>query len=438
MFGPGAKFPPLAPLAPLAPRALAPLVPLAPAYAALPVLATPGAWQAKSHGPPVKMPAAAAKPQDVLLMIRQGVASQDRGAVKNALQLAHQLGTPIEPPILEMLRKWLGEEAFNAATGKAPGLAPMAPIAPAPLAPAPLAPLAEREPERPNQPPLVVIREGVAEQNREKVRNALRLAVEQGTQIDAPVLEMLRKWLGQDDEALNTLAARKGVQLNATEQALAASTVKASPTLPPSASSPVPGPAAPAVPTAPPAAPQALEPTEPIAAAKAAPGPVPPGPVEHETAKSAPQPAPPKSAPKAAPMPVIRRGPVLNTEKSPAPPPPDLDASFDAFMQELSAPEASASPEPEAKRRKKEEDAESPAQEPPREEVKRPPPKPKPEPPRPKVAPKPKPPAKDEWGRESAPESTEKEAWQYLQEAKEAAKTSVWGAGNFIDFNNFK
>lgn len=44
-------------------------------------------------------------------MIRQGVASQDRGAVKNALQLAHQLGTPIEPPILEMLRKWLGEEA---------------------------------------------------------------------------------------------------------------------------------------------------------------------------------------------------------------------------------------------------------------------------------------------------------------------------------------
>lgn len=64
MFGPGAKFPPLAPLAPLAPRALAPLVPLAPAYAALPVLATPGAWQAKSHGPPVKMPAAAAKPQE--------------------------------------------------------------------------------------------------------------------------------------------------------------------------------------------------------------------------------------------------------------------------------------------------------------------------------------------------------------------------------------
>ena len=34
--------------------------------------------------------------QDVLLMIRQGVAKQDRTAVKNALQLAYQLQTPIE------------------------------------------------------------------------------------------------------------------------------------------------------------------------------------------------------------------------------------------------------------------------------------------------------------------------------------------------------
>ena len=34
--------------------------------------------------------------QDVLLMIRQGVSKQDRTAVKNALQLAYQLQTPIE------------------------------------------------------------------------------------------------------------------------------------------------------------------------------------------------------------------------------------------------------------------------------------------------------------------------------------------------------
>ena len=35
--------------------------------------------------------------QDVLMMIRQGVAKQDRVAVKNALQLAYQLQTPIVP-----------------------------------------------------------------------------------------------------------------------------------------------------------------------------------------------------------------------------------------------------------------------------------------------------------------------------------------------------
>ena len=34
------------------------------------------------------------------------------------------------------------------------------------------------------------------------MRAALRTAVQQDTQIDAPVLEMLRKWLGEDDEAL--------------------------------------------------------------------------------------------------------------------------------------------------------------------------------------------------------------------------------------------
>ena len=34
------------------------------------------------------------------------------------------------------------------------------------------------------------------------MRSALRTAVQQDTQIDAPVLEMLRKWLGEDDEAL--------------------------------------------------------------------------------------------------------------------------------------------------------------------------------------------------------------------------------------------
>ena len=87
-------------------------------------------------------------------MIRQGVAGQDRQAVRSALELARQLQTPIEQPILDMLKKWLGEEAFNAA-------------------------MAPKAASQGSQPPLVLIREGVAAQNKDAVRSALRLAVEQ-------------------------------------------------------------------------------------------------------------------------------------------------------------------------------------------------------------------------------------------------------------------
>jgi len=62
-----------------------------------------------------------------------------------------------EAPILDMLKKWLGDDAFNAAMGKAPPKAD---------------PVAAKQPETsskvpkaaPSQPPLVLIREGVAAQ----------------------------------------------------------------------------------------------------------------------------------------------------------------------------------------------------------------------------------------------------------------------------------
>ena len=130
-------------------------------------------------------------------MIRQGVAGQDRQAVRSALELARQLQTPIEQPILDarailgdefserskclhlrvqqdarsaedMLKKWLGEDAFNAAMG-----APKA--------------------AQPGQPPLVLIREGVAAQNKDAVRSALRLAVEQESKPSSKVRLSLKE-----------------------------------------------------------------------------------------------------------------------------------------------------------------------------------------------------------------------------------------------------
>ena len=381
---------------------------------------------------------APAQGKDVLLMIRQGVSKQDRTAVKNALQLAYQLQTPIEAPILDMLKKWLGDDAFNAAMGKAPPKAD---------------PVAAKQPETsskvpkaaPSQPPLVLIREGVAAQNKDAVRSALRMAVAQETQIDAPVLEMLRKWLGEEDEAWNALAVRSGIQVQPKhDEAIANSTGKApsaasASTLPPK-SAPTPKPLAPGL-VAPP------EPREKDRSDMDGTAPV----ALQEAKAKAPQVVPPKAkapAPKAVAQPVIRRGPVLKNAAEP--PPPDLDASFDAFLQELDTKEPVEEPdEQEAKRRKVEEpevaspkenkDKETPKPEAspsaspspaPKREIKRPAMR---KPPEPKIT-------KDEWGRDVATENNdqEKEAWQYLQEARAAAQTSVWGAGNFIDFNNFK
>jgi len=301
----------------------------------------------------------------------------------------------------------------------------------------------------PTQPPLVLIREGVAKQDRGSVRAALRMAVEQGTQIDAPVLDMLRKWLSEEDESLNILSARAGLpapEPKASQAALAVSTAKAAA---PGQVPPTPVVVAPKVHSAAGRAPVLPGPVVPgpVAASEKAPAPAsePEAPAIKElTAKAAPEKRPP-------PQPVIQRGPMLKNATS-APPKPDLDASFDAFLQELTVEEAvapaeePAPPEPQqpATKKRKTDEAESGSPPlPPEEEQPPPPPEPISKPPMRKPPEKPKKPAgptKDEWGRDVTEEGTseEKEAWQYLQEAREATKASVWGAGNFIDFNNFK
>lgn len=388
------------------------------------------------------------KPQDVLLLIRQGVANQDKAAVKTALQYATQMGTPIEAPILDMLRQWLGEDTFSSVMAKSPPTPTVVPAkAGAPVsAPEPVV-KAKAAVAVPAQPPLVVIREGVAKQDKGLVRAALRMAVEQGTQIDKPVLDMLRKWLSEEDESLNILAARAGMPIpeaKASQEALAVSTVKA---------------AAPAPVLV------AARPPAPTAAAATAAAPLPPGIVQpREAAPVVTEAAPalreqtPKATPaekRPPPQPVIQRGPMLKsaTASAAAPPPPDLDASFESFLQELNvenvpAPEESeqtkSDPQPATKRRKAEEDESTSAPPPPEEDQPPPPAEPAKKPPPMRSPPekpkKPSGPTKDEWGREVVEETTsdEKEAWQYIQEAQAAAKASVWGAGNFIDFNNFK
>ncbi|OLQ05421.1 hypothetical protein AK812_SmicGene11399 [Symbiodinium microadriaticum] len=282
MLGPGAaKFPPFAPLpgmgfmppgagtmpAPTAPGMMMPPRPGMPP--ALPV-GMPSAVPVPMNGvPPAQVgpgPDNTPKPQDVLLLIRQGVANQDKAAVKTALQYATQMGTPIEAPILDMLRQWLGEDTFSSVMAKSPPTPTVVPAkAGAPVsAPEPVV-KAKAAVAVPAQPPLVVIREGVAKQDKGLVRAALRMAVEQGTQIDKPVLDMLRKWLSEEDESLNILAARAGMPIpeaKASQEALAVSTVKAAAPAPVLVAARPPAPTAAAATAAAPLPPGIVQPRE--------------------------------------------------------------------------------------------------------------------------------------------------------------------------------
>eukprot|EP00931_Biecheleriopsis_adriatica_P031152 TRINITY_DN18296_c0_g1_i1.p1 TRINITY_DN18296_c0_g1~~TRINITY_DN18296_c0_g1_i1.p1 ORF type:complete len:445 (+),score=144.00 TRINITY_DN18296_c0_g1_i1:101-1336(+) len=367
-------------------------------------------------------------PQEILMKIRQGVAAQDKPAVQLALQTAMQQGIAIEKPIMDMLRQWLGEATFTAIVSGS-GQAKAKPAFP-PVPPGSAAQQASQPPQ-----PLVMIRQGVAAQDKNGVRNALRLALQQGTKIEAAVCSMLRQWLGEDDEALNAL-----MQGTASKpEALAGSTAKASAQAPPGPA-PV-GPVAGAV----------AEPAAPLKQEEAA--------EEADPGESAPAPAPAKAAApkqplKAAP-PVISRAPMLKGAAAPEPAPvPDIDASFDDFLSQLNEVEPpsdaqEATAEPASKKQKTDAEAAPPPPDdedapPPPPDEKPPPPeepaKPKPKPPAPKAATIKKPPKitgpkKDEWGRDIAAEEDEKpkEAWEYMQERQE----SMLSQASFIDFNSF-
>lgn len=165
-------------------------------------------------GPAQPAVAPAAAHQDVLIQIRQGVASHDKEGVKKALAIARQQNTQIDAGILNMLKQWLGEEAFNAAmTGSVQQSQPKTPAAKAPAAKAPdpssasTAPVAKAQPLVPaaKAQPLVLIRQGVASQDKSSVRAALRIALQEGTSIEPAVCDMLQQWLGPGDEALQNI-----------------------------------------------------------------------------------------------------------------------------------------------------------------------------------------------------------------------------------------
>mmetsp|Transcript_52178 Transcript_52178/g.93581 ORF Transcript_52178/g.93581 Transcript_52178/m.93581 type:complete len:484 (-) Transcript_52178:70-1521(-) len=392
---------------------------------------------------------------DLLIMIRQGVAVQDKPKVIAALQMAQHLGTAIDPPIMNMLRQWLGDEIFASvmvSSTKAPPSVP--PKAASPSIPpmgmaqqtqmpstntAAFAKTAAGSPGgcgvRPQ--PLMLIRQGVAAQDKAGVRYALRLAVQEGSTIDKAVCDMLRQWLGENDEALNLLSGMTPAPLPSEQvqpqEAMAASSAKAAPTAPPTAAeTEAPG--------------RGELPSESRESPSAKPSGPPPG---QGPANSAPKAA----KPVVAAAPVIRRGPVLKGAAAPPePPPPDFDASFDSFLKELGSaeePEADKDDGPAAKKQRVDADATDGAPLPPQEDAPPPPPEEeKPPPPKPVVPaapkkpaakPKPKPPGptKDEWGRELPTEPPrEKEAWEYLQERATLPDLAA-AAGNFIDFNSF-
>jgi len=497
MLGSGTKFPPAFPpqgLAQPAQGAFLPGLPrptfpppfpgaLAPQLNAVPgqTMTAPSSMAPMAVRPSASAPAqgtpAPSGSTDVLIMIRQGVAAQDKPKVMSALQMAQHLGTTIDPPIMKMLQQWLGAEIFASLMSPS-SKAPPASVPANVVSPSPIVPQTQMGTAQPAQTlpaasfaksgavpsgmgarpqPLMLIRQGVASQDKAGVRYALRLALQEGTTIDKAVCDMLRQWLGENDEALNLLSnkisglpeqpvptpvptevkSQDAMAVSTAKASMAASTAKAPPTTPSEMQTLATGPK-----------PVGLQQEESVATSSAG--------QDAGSPSSATKAASVSSVPKAArtgasTAPVIFKRPVLKGAAEPEPaPPPDLDASFDSFLQEIDTvvappPQAETSAEPVSKKQRVDAEGsgappppEEDAPPPPPEEEKPPPPKPiikapvvtkKPE----KPKPKPKAPTKDEWGRDIAEESkpAEKEAWEYMKPAE------VFAASSFIDFNNF-
>eukprot|EP00933_Yihiella_yeosuensis_P004810 TRINITY_DN10920_c0_g1_i1.p1 TRINITY_DN10920_c0_g1~~TRINITY_DN10920_c0_g1_i1.p1 ORF type:complete len:540 (+),score=180.55 TRINITY_DN10920_c0_g1_i1:120-1622(+) len=421
-----------------------------------------------STGPAVTSPGASA-----LALIRQGVAAQDKQAVIAALQMAQQQGTVIEAPVMNMLKQWLGNEVFAAAQAPVP--------TPLPQAAAPsAAPVTAGNPPG-NQNALLMIRQGVAAQDKAAVRSALQLARQQGATLEPAVQAMLKQWLGEADADLFAPQQPAQPPPQQMPQPSFPPQPPSQPTFPPQPpSQPAFPPQPPTFPPQPPtehkfppelpaetpAEPPAESPAPPaesslsVATAKSGA----PAKPQVEAAPAKPAEAAPVIARKPAP-PVIQKGAVLRGATAAAPE-VDLDSTFGDFLKEVGGPEAnenaSGAEEPAAKKQKTEE-SEEPAEAaplPPAEEEAAPPPPPAevpkkkkkaqkavPEPPAPKPEPpKPKPKPKDEepsfsyqsWGKEEddeKPTEKVKEAWEYLAEKQEDKLGT--SQASFFSFDSF-
>mmetsp|Transcript_35244 Transcript_35244/g.64427 ORF Transcript_35244/g.64427 Transcript_35244/m.64427 type:complete len:578 (+) Transcript_35244:119-1852(+) len=148
-------------------------------------------------------PVANGAPHPSLLLIRQGIAAQDKAAVRAAMAAAEAAGVQIEAGMRAMLFQWLGDAPLPVATpaGVPDSGAQVASGAvghtglgtSASAAESPPAGVVESSPH----PALLQIREGIASQNRDAVRAAVASARAAQVVIEPRLYNMIMQWLSE-------------------------------------------------------------------------------------------------------------------------------------------------------------------------------------------------------------------------------------------------
>lgn len=166
-------------------------------------------------------------PHPTLLLIREGIAAQNKDSVRSAMAMAIKAQVPIEPKILTMLQQWLGDEQLPSAhqpAGSPPSsgcsvtsqstlcetATPV--VARASVQGTCLPHTAKAHRVAPDgsdacgqpdsvgtpHPALLMIRDGIASQCKTTVRAALAAATKAQVHIEPQVHTMLMQWLGDD------------------------------------------------------------------------------------------------------------------------------------------------------------------------------------------------------------------------------------------------
>lgn len=151
--------------------------PEAPGRAAAPELSPKAA-----SAPPARAPTAASA-TTALAAIREGIANEDRAAVRAGVEAVLKAGIVLEPQVQQMLKQWLPGGGSQTTSSERAPKEPSHPVTQSATKSALTANL------------LATIRAGIAKEDRAGVKAAVEAAKEKGVVLESHIQQMLDRWL---------------------------------------------------------------------------------------------------------------------------------------------------------------------------------------------------------------------------------------------------